>query len=692
MMGGVIAVKIERINVIIMITVISLISLSVAYAENSTDECLTQSGNDTTISQEINDNILDSNEDAEKLESNTTIKNYIVNTRNFNMYFDNHNVLKKEYGGQIITFNGQFTDKGIITIGLPNTVVTGRNTLFNNTVFCLESTNITLSNINFVLDKSFPTNDYAGILALDDNITVYNCNVNYRVPDGETGFCVFAECGSYEKINGFNIINNTFNIISENVTDCWVYGVYLNWIDNAVVYGNTINAVLPLCAVDWSKEIYGNARMDLVGGFVADTCENMTLANNHITTKANHRGDRFPTLDTVLIYACDNAVIENNKIYSEDYITKEGQDNYLQGIDLYISNNVTIIGNQIDMRTTGGSEKMGTAYPIQVTGPSYDVKIAYNHITSINNGPNIGVYSQNFYGPTKIQVISNFINITGKANKHNWALVTGVELQDSDDVVWNNTIIVNNIGEYADKNNIYGISYSQNTNNNHTYNIQYNNVITNGKYAILLVGAHSLVVNSIIANNILNTLVHSGDDAVFIGDGTNNKVYDNSGNEFKKTMDNDNLPDWLKNHRTINPKVSIPYVPEYVSEDSNGFGLSNTTGNGNMPWKTPGTSNGLNTGSEKSLSNNKSDVEGTNPESISLRGSNKTTSLGIGGDSAPSQAAGSQGDSGSSAKNPNVYELESVEKSINPISPYVLVVIALLLLIFGYKYRNKNEF
>lgn len=688
-----VAVKIKRINVMIIIAAaILLFTLSAVYAENSTEECLTQSDNDTSISQDINDDILDSNDDTEMLESNTTLKNFIVNQRNFKMYFDNHNVLKNEYGGQIITFDGKFTDKGIITIGSPNTVVTGRNTLFNNTVFCLESSNITLSNINFVLDKSFPTNDYAGILALDDNITIYNCNVNYRVPDGETGFCLYAECGSYEKVNGFNLINNTFNIISENVTDCWVYGAYLNWIDNAVVYGNTINAILPLCAVDWSKEIYGGARMDLVGGFVADTCENLTLSNNNITTRVNHRGNLFPTLDTVLIYACNNAVIENNKIYSEDYITKEGEDNYLQGIDLYISNNVTIIGNQIDMRTTGGSEKMGTAYPIQVTGPSYDVKIAYNHITSINNGPNIGVYSQNFYGPTKIQIISNFINITGKANKHNWALVTGVELQDSDDIVWNNTIIVKNVGEFADENNIYGISYSQNTNNNHTYNIQYNNVITNGKYAILLVGANSLVVNSLIANNILNTQVFSGDDAVFIGNGTNNQVFDNSGTEFKKTMDSTQEPDWIKNHRTVSPKVTIPYAPEYLSEDSDGSGLSDATGNGNMPWRTPGTSNGLNTGSEKSTNDNrKSDVEGTNPEIISLQGSDKTTSPGIGGDSLPSQAAGSQGDAGSSAKNPNAYELESVAKSIDPISPYVLAVIALLLLIVGYKYKDKNE-
>ena len=88
-----VAVKIKRINVMIIIAaVIFLFTLSAAYAENSTDECLTQSDNDTSISQEINDDILDSSDDTEKLESNTNLKNFIVNQRNFKMYFDNHNV------------------------------------------------------------------------------------------------------------------------------------------------------------------------------------------------------------------------------------------------------------------------------------------------------------------------------------------------------------------------------------------------------------------------------------------------------------------------------------------------------------------------------------------------------------------------------------------------------------------------
>ena len=46
--------------------------------------------------------------------------------------------------------------------------------------------------------------------------------------------------------------------------------------------------------------------------------------------------------------------------------------------------------------STGGNNGNGAAYPIQVSGTS-NVQIAFNNITSYNNGPNLGIYSNNFY-------------------------------------------------------------------------------------------------------------------------------------------------------------------------------------------------------------------------------------------------------------------------------------------------------
>ncbi len=611
---------------------------------------------------------------------------YYVDSSNLDSFFAD-GFLKDNYADSVLVFNGEFKDKGILDIRSSNVTVIGNNSSLKNTVFCLESSNIMLTGLNFVLNQEFADNDHAGILVLGDNCTIYNCTMDYAVPKSKTGFCVYAEGN---KIENFTLANSTFNFIGNNLGGGWDYGIFLDGVDNAMIYGNNINCSLPLRSVNWQAEIFGGVSMDAVGAFVAQNSNNLTLSNNKISTYVSGGGTSYPTLDTVILYACNNATIEKNRIYSEDFDSKNGKDNYLQGIDVYFANDVTIIGNQIDIRTTGGRSGMGTAYPIQVNGPSYNVKIAYNNLTTFNFGPNIGIYSQNYYGATKIDIISNFINVTGLASTHYWALVAGIEVQDSDDLIWNNTIIVNNIGNYSANNNIYGISYSQNTQGNHTYNIQYNNVTTNGRYAVSLSGTSSLVVNSIIANNVLNTNQSSGNRAVHIGRGNNNTIRNNTDGVFRNTMSEDDLPDWLKNHKGLVPSI---VVPRYFDENSNGSGMTENKGNGTAPWNNQGNSRGTNNGNGNG--NSPVSGNGTNPNSDSIFGSDRDTAPGIGGSSTPSVSASSPGDSGSSAMNPNAYEINEKYNVLNKSSNYLqlalICVVALLLLGIGYKRQKDKE-
>ena len=589
-----------------------------------------------------------------------------VDSNNFNSYFTD-GVLKDGFNDSILVFNGEFADKGIIDIKSPNVTVIGNNSLLRNTVFCIESNNVMLTGLNFVLDQEFADNDYAGILVLGDNCTVYNCTMNYTVPKATNGFCVYAEGN---KIENFTLANSTFNFIGNNLGGGWDYGIFVDGVDNVIVYGNNINCSLPLRSVNWQAEIFGGVSMDAVGAFVAQNSNNLTLSDNNISTYVSGGGTSYPTLDTVILYACNNVTVERNRIYSEDFDSKNGKDNYLQGIDVYFANDVTILANQIDIRTTGGRAGMGTAYPIQVNGPSYNVKIAYNNLTTINFGPNIGIYSQNYYGATKIDIISNFINVTGLASTHYWALV-------ADDLIWNNTIIVNNIGNYSANNNIYGISYSQNTQGNHTYNIQYNNVTTNGRYAVSLSGTSSLVVNSIIANNVLNTNQSSGNRAVRVGRGINNTIRNNTDGIFRNNMSDDDLPDWLRNHTSVVPSI---FVPKYYREGSHGSGLTPSKGNGTVPWNSNGSG----------VSGN-----GDNPHSDNVFGSDRDTAPGIGGDSSPSISAASPGDSGSSAANPNAYEINEHDnlavKSVDYLQLGIICIVVLLLLLVGYKRQKDKE-
>ena len=692
--------KVKRIALLFSIFLILLISIAAVSAANA-DDTLSSGVNEEIVEtgigldecslnypldESVEDNgdiVLCSDSSSDGADSKSSLKGtgngksslkdsldsvYNVDSDNLDSFFAD-GFLKDDYADSILVFNGEFNDKGILDIKSSNVTIIGNNSLLKDTVFCLESNNIMLAGLNFVWNREFSDNDNAGILVLGDNCTIYNCTIDYSVPETTTGFCVYAEGSDGDKIENFTLANSTINFVGNNLRGGWDYCIFIDQVENAMVYGNNINSSLPLRAVDYSFDIFGGVSMEAVGVFVAQSCPNLTFSSNKVFSSVNGGGKTYPTLDTLVIYGCNNAKIENNDIHVEDFNSKDGKDNYLQGIDLYFSNNVTIVHNKIDMITTGGRAGMGTAYPIQVNGPSKGVLIAYNNLTTFNYGPNCGIYSMNYYGQTQNYMISNFINVTGVASTHYYALVAGIEVQDSDDLIWNNTIIVNNIGEYNDANNIYGISYSQSTDGNHTYNIQYNNVTTNGRYAVSLSGPQSLVVDSIIANNVLNTNKSSGNRAVRVGAGYNNTIRNNTDGVFRNTLNPDDLPDWLKNHKGLVPRI---VVPRYYREGSNGSGLTDDEGNGAAPWNT-----------------------GSNPNGDTVFGSNRDTAPGFGGDASPSFTAASPGESGSSAADPNAYEIDEQDNVVSKSSDYfqlgIICIVALLLLLVGYKRQKDKE-
>ena len=690
--------KVKRIALLFSIFLILLVSISSVSAVNA-DDNLSSIGNEEIVETGIGlddcslnvpadgsvedneDRVLCSDSSSDGADSKSSLKGngksslkdsldsvYNVDSDNLDSFFAD-GFLKDDYADSILVFNGEFNDKGILDIKSSNVTIIGNNSLLKDTVFCLESNNIMLAGLNFVWNREFSDNDNAGILVLGDNCTIYNCTMDYAVPETTTGFCVYAEGSDGDKIENFTLANSTINFVGNNLRGGWDYCIFVDQVENAMVYGNDINSSLPLRAVDYSFDIFGGVSMEAVGVFVAQSCPNLTFSSNKVFSSVNGGGNSYPTLDTLVIYGCNNATIENNDIHVEDFNSKDGKDNYLQGIDLYFSNNVTIVHNKIDMVTTGGRAGMGTAYPIQVNGPSKGVLIAYNNLTTFNYGPNCGIYSMNYYGQTQNYMISNFINVTGLASTHYYALVAGIEVQDSDDLIWNNTIIVNNIGEYSDSNNIYGISYSQSTKGDHKYNIQYNNVTTNGRYAVSLSGSGSLVVDSIIANNVLNTNKSSGNRAVRVGAGYNNTIRNNTDGVFRNTLNPDDLPDWLKNHKGLVPRI---VVPRYYREGSNGSGLTDDEGNGAAPWNT-----------------------GSNPNGDTVFGSNRDTAPGFGGDASPSFTAASPGESGSSAADPNAYEIDEHDNVVSKSSDYlqlcIICIVALLLLLVGYKRQKDKE-
>ncbi|HIH35783.1 MAG TPA: hypothetical protein HA255_04960 [Methanosphaera sp.] len=619
---------------------------------------------------------------------------YHVCSDNYTHYFNSKGVLRDEFTGSILVFDGLFENKGVLTINKENTRVLSNGSQLINTVFKLNASGVVLANFNFTLDKAFSANNYAGIYVGWDNITVFNNTVNY--------FCPMSTCyGIYANDNqGLNLINNTVNFNGQgNNSDYYYYAVYLNYCYDAFVSGNDINAVLPLCTVLWGNGIDGGARMDKVAAFVAEGCDNLQLLNNNIYSTINGASGRAPTLSSVFIYACDNSTIDGNNITVEDFYTRKGTANFLYALDMYKLNNVRVLNNYIDVFTYGGKNPYGTAYPIQISGPAYNIMVAYNYLHSVSNGPNIGIYSQNFYGATQIDIVSNYINITGNASTHQWALVAGIEVQDSDDRILNNTIIVDTVGGYKAGDHVYGISYAQNTGGNHKYEIKYNNVTVPGAIAISLNHGlqDSTTSDTNVMYNILNTAVgEGGDHAVAIGGrGTNNVIrYNTNGSNPVRHMSDRDLPDWYlnsPNHRGSG--FSLFWISSdsgsnshaYVGNGSGGYG-SSLSGNGK--------GNGFIFDSDSSGNNSRFS------RSNSTRGDLNSTRYAVGDSGLSLAAASSSAGSGDGSSvvdsvEKNAYEIDEREnlasKSSDSLQLALICIAALFLLVIGYKREKDKE-
>ena len=683
---------------------VSLEDDDVVYSGSSSSKTLKDSG-DVKASNNVSNGYLGNN-------------TYYIDSLNFNEFFED-NVLKSEYGNSTLIFGGNFDSLGVIRFTSNNTLVTAKDSLFYNTVFDLGATGIVLSNLNMVLDKEFEDNYQSGIYVHGDNITIYNCTINYTTPVNATAFGIYSN-GHYEDFVGLNIINNTINLLGHAFdANTYNYPILLRDTHDSLVYGNRIDCELPIKYIVWSfSGAYGSVSMDTVAAFAADYCENLTLSNNYIHSTVNGGDDFYPTLDTVILYGCSHSMVEKNTIISEDFYTKVGYDNYLQALDLYSLNDITVINNNISVFTNGGKAGMGTAYPIQINGPVYNVKVAFNNLTTFSRGPNCGIYSQNFYGDTFIDIISNFINVTGNASNDgtnpSWCLVSGIEAQDTGDNILNNTIIVNNLGDYKSNANVYGISYVQNTGGGHTYNIQYNNITTNGNYGVKIIGKvkNSTTYNSTISNNVINTQTTPSK----VGASTNRQVEGPAGTNIKNntngnpknTMSEDYYPGWLKDYiREGSGKGTgdFAWINRALNRLSNGTGFSDAVGNGTGSWgsgNASGTGHGSHDGdvSGRGKNSQSSSMNG-DPESNASSGvmngdlNSTLNAPGLGGSSLPSSSIASPSDAGSSAANPNAYEIDEKEGSAVKSTDYlqlgIICIVALALLIIGYKRQKDKE-
>ena len=442
----------------------------------------------------------------------------IVDSSNYLKYFDEENGTLK-YNDDLC-FMGNFSNLRFSSFVIDKSIgLDFNNANFNNIGFTLKANDLTLKNAVFNYDVSGGT-----VISLEgtSNVIIDNVTIDYKTSSDSNSYAV-------DLINSNNVqlLNNNIRYFT-NVTNTNVYNYVIKVVggSNNLVRGNKINAFLPLKDCDFSIP-FPNTDIDLVAGVAVQSSNGFKFLNNELNVSVSARDSNlfYPTLDSFLMVESNNSVVAGNNIIELDSTTETGSANYLYGIDIYKLNNISIWNNTVKMNTNGGSiivNGSGSAYPVQITGPINDCNIYNNTLITYNNGPNLGIYSQNFYGATYLNIYNNFINVTGSAALHNWALVSGMELQDTCDIVHDNIIYVTNNGAYADSNNIYGISYSQSTSSSHSFDVYNNTIFTNGNYAVYLNG----VSNTNVTNNGLSTYIKTGNDAVYIA-GSNNNINGN---------------------------------------------------------------------------------------------------------------------------------------------------------------------
>lgn len=433
-----------------------------------------------------------------------------VTSENINKYFPN-GVLASNYSNCNLTFSGEFNNLGVLTISQRNVTIDGKNSLFINTVLDVAGSDVVLSNLSFVLNDSFYDNEFAAILVRADNVALNNINIDCIALEDTTAYGIYSSGTSRHPVDNLTIFNSTINFTGQNYNaDVYNYALRMDYSRNAIVYNNTINTKMVLRGINFNAgRVASDSDYSLAVSAIY--CDDLLFIGNDVTCDAIGRSFGFPTLDCFFMWGSNNAFILNNSFEMTDFFTYRGVDNYLYGLDIYSLANLTVANNDISINTTGGRLSAGAAYPIQLTGPLSNVTIVYNDLCSVSNGPNIGIYSSNSGGNTALYIMYNRINITGLAGEDSWALVAGIEGQDSNDIIMNNLIEVHSTGDVDENTNIYGISYSQSSPGDHSFDIINNTVLSDGFYSVYLESA----VNSTITHN---TLISYQDD---IEDGHN---------------------------------------------------------------------------------------------------------------------------------------------------------------------------
>ena len=464
----------------------------------------------------------------------------VVTASNFDNFFDDDGILKDVEFDELI-FKGQLNslrERIYITKAL---TITGDDAVLTNMAIDIQSDNVKLDKLTLTADtclgKLINVKDANGI-------DLTNIHISYS-PGSEEAVALHIQDSDDIKLSN-SVIFFESHVRDDSVQSIAVQVVNSN---NVLMDLNEITTKLPAITVNEYDKDYYMMGSNNVNPVRLKDCSNLVFTRNKIDSATNELIAEFPTIQSIYIIGCSDSLIDHNNISMIDEVTPVGRDNYMYGIDFGFNVNVTFSYNNFLMITSGGKDAAGTDYAFQ--GVESEVIIRGNNIVSRSNGPNLGIYVASMSGgASKLLIEDNIINITGfSSSKGTWALVSGIEIQNGDAQIYNNTIDVYNVNSYDDNAYIYGVSYAQWMYGDRSFDIRDNVINTQGKYAVSVINASSLRVE----NNELYAHELEGDDSVSPGACEKVSVKNNNLGKPKIIIDVDDC--WFGNNNGVNITV-----------------------------------------------------------------------------------------------------------------------------------------
>ena len=467
----------------------------------------------------------------------------IVNASNFDDFFGDDGILKDDVEFDELIFKGQFNALRECLYITKALTITGDEAVLNNMAINVMSDDVKLDKLT--LNANICLGNLINVEGSGVDLT--NLKVSYS-PGSEEAIGVYIhDCGDVR------LLNSTI-FFESHVVDDEHKSIAVQMVNtqNLLIDLNNITTKLPAVTVNNYDDDYYVMGLCNVNPVLLKDCSNLVFTRNNIDSTTNRLIAEFPTIQSIYIIGCSDSLIDCNNISMIDRVTPVGRDNYMYGIVFGFNVNVTFSHNDFLMITSGGKDAAGTDYAFQ--GVESEVIIKGNNIVSRSNGPNLGIYVASLSGgDSKLLIEDNVINVTGySSSKGTWALVSGIEIQNGDAQIYNNTIYVYNVNSYDDNAYMYGISYAQWMYGDRSFDIRNNTVYTEGKYAVSVINATSLIVE----NNELYAHELAGDDSVNLGACENISIKRNNYDPDKHKITIDVNDCWFGNDNQANITVA----------------------------------------------------------------------------------------------------------------------------------------